>query len=183
MGILGTESDKRNIGSTRRTSNSRYLLSHLGIDCTPNSVMRIPRSIQLYEEFGYVHLFWRCHNKEFYLKNPKMKVLYLLCIRKALSELKIQGTLRIHCFCVMDNHFHMVISYDQGSKNLSEFMRKAHSAFGRSYNKLHKRSGKVAEGRPKTPLIENSVIPVAAGSSPVGHPIFLLIKSLKLEKR
>ena len=118
--------------------------------------MRIPRSIQLFTDAGYVHQYWRCHNKEFYLSDPKMKALYLLCARKALEDHSDRETVRIHSFCVMDNHFHQVMSYENGSYNLSEFMRKAHSAFGRLYNKIHNRSGKVAEGRPKTPLIENA---------------------------
>ena len=108
--------------------------------------MRIPRFIQLHEDSGYIHKFWRCHNKEFYLSDNKTKDLYLNCTRQALKDLPDPNAVQIHAFCVMDN----------GAQNLSNYMRKSHSEFGRKYNKLHKRSGKVAEGRPKTPLIEDS---------------------------
>ena len=117
--------------------------------------MRIPRSIQLNYESGFVHKFWRCHNREFYLRDNKIKDLYLNCAGEALSDKSLSKTVKIHAFCAMDNHFHKVMSYDEGSQNLSEFMRKAHSSFGARYNKLKKRTGKVAESRPKTPLIEN----------------------------
>lgn len=55
----------------------------------------------------------------------------------------------------MDNHFHSLMNYTQESSKLSNFLRQAHSLFGARYNKIHNRSGKVAEGRPKTSLIEN----------------------------
>ena len=35
-------------------------------------------------------------------------------------------------------------------------MRHAHGIFGSQYNRIHKRSGKVAEARPKTSLIQNT---------------------------
>ena len=34
-------------------------------------------------------------------------------------------------------------------------MRSAHSIFGQAFNRIHKRSGKVANERPKTSLVEN----------------------------
>lgn len=56
----------------------------------------------------------------------------------------------------MDNHYHQSTSYNLSSEFLSQYMRYAHGLFGSKYNKIHKRSGKVAESRPKTSLIENA---------------------------
>jgi putative transposase len=56
----------------------------------------------------------------------------------------------------MDNHYHQATSYKDSFNYLSKHMRHAHSLFGARYNKIHKRSGKVAESRPKTALIENT---------------------------
>jgi putative transposase len=55
----------------------------------------------------------------------------------------------------MGNHFHQAITYTGGSNNLSKFMRYAHGLFGARYNRTKDRSGKVAEGRPKTPRVQN----------------------------
>ena len=123
--------------------------------CIVDQSMRIPRSIQLSYESGFVHKFWRCHNKEFYLRDDKIKDLYLNCTIETLKDKSLTRNIRVHSFCVMDNHFHEVSGYENGSTNYSEYMRKSHSSFGAKYNKLKNRSGKVAEGRPKTPLIEN----------------------------
>lgn len=62
----------------------------------------------------------------------------------------------IHSYCVMDNHYHQSTSYKESSSYLSQHMRYTHGLFGSRYNKIHKRSGKVAEARPKTSLIENT---------------------------
>ncbi len=118
--------------------------------------MRIPRSLQLYENHGFVHQYWRCHNREFYLQNNAIKSLYLRCLKEALLSHAKNESVKIHSYTCMDNHFHSTSSFNQGSQKFSAFMRQAHSLFGARYNRLHKRSGKVAEGRPKTPLIENS---------------------------
>lgn len=81
-----------------------------------------------------------------------MKSLYMDTVTRSLK----QGNVAIHSYCVMDNHYHQSTSYQSTSHNLSKYMRYAHSIFGSCYNRIHKRSGKVAEARPKTSLIENT---------------------------
>lgn len=118
--------------------------------------MRIPRSIQLHSSSGLIHQFWRCHNKEYYLTSPHMKTLYLRSLQDALKTHNKENTLKIHAYTCMNNHFHNLMKYTDGSTKLSNYFRKAHSLFGARYNRIHNRSGKVAEGRPKTSVIENT---------------------------
>lgn len=113
--------------------------------------MRISRQIQLNCDTGTIHLYWRCHNKEFYLKNDGMKLLYLNTIMEYLPR----SNQKISAFCVMNNHYHQISKYENSSIHLSNYMRRTHGSFGMKYNILHKRSGKVAESRPKTTLIQN----------------------------
>lgn len=117
--------------------------------------MRLPRSIQLHQHSGFVHQFWRCHNREYYLKLPSMKILYLQAVKESLKTHNKKNSLKIYAYTCMDNHFHNLLHYNQGSPELSAFLRQSHSLFGIRYNRRHRRSGKVAEGRPKTSLIEN----------------------------
>lgn len=118
--------------------------------------MRIPRSIQLHAESGTVHFFWRCHNKEKHLKPESIKDLYAKCMRNSYFELnRDEKRVIVHAFCVMPNHYHSMPSYFKGSESLSQLAHKAHSSFATKFNKLNHRTGSVAEGRPKTPLIEN----------------------------
>jgi REP element-mobilizing transposase RayT len=117
--------------------------------------MRISRFIQLWPENASVHLFWRCHNKEYYLEDSSFKDLFFICLQRAL-DYKDQGeNCQINAFCLMENHVHLAATYTNGAKNLSNFMRYAHALFGIHYNKRNRRSGKVAEGRPKTPRIQD----------------------------
>lgn len=118
--------------------------------------MRLARSLQLHSLDGVVHQFWRCHNREHYLKAPKIKALYFQTIKEALKSHNKEESLRIQAYTCMDNHFHNLIHYRQGSPKLSAFLRQSHSLFGARYNRRYNRSGKVAESRPKTSLIENT---------------------------
>jgi putative transposase len=99
---------------------------------------------------------WRCHNKEYYLRSQKIKSLYMQTIKESLKTEVTSNNIKIHAYCVMDNHYHQAVSYKESSQYLSRFMRHAHSLFGARYNRINHRSGKVAEARPKTSLIENS---------------------------
>ena len=118
--------------------------------------MRIPRSIQLFPEFGCVHKFWKCHNNEFLIKNSRFKDLYLNCTKFAITHSSVEECVQLQSFCIMDNHTHMQMSYDGNSERLSKFMRISHARFGLLFNREANRSGKVANERPKTPLIEDS---------------------------
>lgn len=117
--------------------------------------MRVPRSIQLFEDSGYVHKFWRCHNRSYLLEQPRVKDLYLSCTRKGLEHQSVSGKVKLSAFCIMNNHSHMLMDYEASSVFLSRFMRVSHSSFGYEYNRANMRSGKVANERPKTPLIED----------------------------
>lgn len=85
-----------------------------------------------------------------------MKALYLQSLKDALKTHNKEESLKIHAYTCMDNHFHNLMKYTDESPKLSNFLRQAHSLFGARYNRIHKRSGKVAEGRPKTSVIENT---------------------------
>jgi len=119
--------------------------------------MRLSRSIQLHPESASTHLFWRAHNKEFYLNDPSIKKLYLDCCKWASKKInRKQSLVEIHSYCLMSNHVHLNTTYKQSSSHLSEWMRNCHGRFGATYNRIHKRSGKVAESRPKTSLIQDT---------------------------
>jgi len=99
---------------------------------------------------------WKCHNGERLLESPESKRLYLKNVNFGLEHESTDESLKLHCFSVMDNHTHQQMSYENGSKTLSDFMRLAHSRFGGEYNRQTKRTGAVLNDRPKTCLIGDS---------------------------
>lgn len=118
--------------------------------------MRKPRSVILDSEQANVHSIFRCHNRTKMLRKDEDKELLLSCIKESLKKCKkIENKLKIHAFCVMDNHFHHLIYYENGHETISKYLHHAHTLFGIRYNKKNKKTGKFAEDRPKTCLIEN----------------------------
>ncbi len=90
------------------------------------------------------------------MKDSTTKDLYFKCTEYGLGHRSVAGNIKLTSFCLMNNHSHMGIEYENSSMYLSNFMRISHARFGYAFNKINGTSGKVANDRPKTPLIENS---------------------------
>jgi hypothetical protein len=119
--------------------------------------MAIARSIQLQSPQGYVHEFWKCHNGSMYLSAAGMKHLLLKGIRFALKHKSFSpDSVKIHAVCFMDNHCHKLIHYENGTRNLSLFMKLAHGYFAQKFNFFNKSTGTVNNGRPKTVPVEET---------------------------
>ncbi len=58
----------------------------------------------------------------------------------------------LHCYVLMDNHFHLLL--ETPFANLSEFMRWFNITYTSHYNKRHKRTGHLYQGRYKSILVE-----------------------------
>ena len=57
-----------------------------------------------------------------------------------------------HAYCLMDNHYHLVIETPDG--NLSKGMRQVNGVYTQSFNRRHRRVGHIFQGRYKAVLIE-----------------------------
>ncbi len=87
------------------------------------------------------------------MKPEKMKNLFFQSLIFGLLHKNTSNAVKLHAFCIMNNHVHKQVSYSNGARHLSHFMRVANGLFGLLYNRLNERTGKVANERPKTPLI------------------------------
>jgi len=70
-------------------------------------------------------------------------VLALVCLR---------FNWRCHAWCLMDNHYHLVIETVEG--NLSRGMRQLNGAYTQKSNRRHQQSGHLFQGRYKAILID-----------------------------
>jgi len=59
---------------------------------------------------------------------------------------------RCHAYCLMGNHYHLMIETPEG--NLTEGMRQLNGVFTQWSNRRHKRSGHVFQGRYKAILVD-----------------------------
>lgn len=57
-----------------------------------------------------------------------------------------------HAYCLMDNHYHLLIETPDG--NLSKGMRQLNGVYTQKYNWLHQKTGHVFQGRYKAILVE-----------------------------
>ena len=118
--------------------------------------MRIPRRLILGPDSVF-HLLWRGHNREWVLRTPNEKDAYLRFLMRAFEK-RPHRPIRLFSFCLMSNHPHLTGQIDAAESNifaLSRILQSVNSLFGRWYNKIHERTGKVAEERFKTLRIED----------------------------
>ena len=109
---------------------------------------RVPRELIISPDLS-VHKVWRGHNKEWNLNTPKEKQRYL---KYMMDEHDKDKPNPMQAMCIMSNHSHEIVHIED-VKAFSSQMRRHHSRYGIFFNKMKKRSGKVAEDRPKTGLI------------------------------
>jgi len=98
---------------------------------------------------AYHHIMNRGVEGKSIFKKPKFKNLYIDILREQSSLYKI----RIFAYCIMDNHFHLVL--ENNSMKLSEFMKTVNSKYGILYRKIIGGKGYVFQDRFKSTLIEN----------------------------
>jgi len=72
---------------------------------------------------------------------------------KLLQDSKEKYNIEIYAYCLMPNHFHLVI-YTKYSESLSKAMHWISSSYVRYYNKRYKISGHLWQGRYKSFIVE-----------------------------
>jgi REP element-mobilizing transposase RayT len=85
---------------------------------------------------------------------------------------------RCHAYCLMDNHYHIVI--ETAEANLSKGMRQLNGVYTQYYNRRHGRVGHVFQGRFKGILVEQDAYLLELARYVVLNPIRAnMVKSIK----
>lgn len=90
----------------------------------------------------------RGHGGDDILHGKKNKKLFLDYLSDASKKLKIKTL----AYCLMDNHYHLVIENTSG--RMSDFLKKLNGNYGKYYSKMSGRTGYVFQSRFKSTLIE-----------------------------
>lgn len=69
------------------------------------------------------------------------------------KNLKQQPLVRILCFCLMSNHFHLLIQQLE-ENGISEFMRRVLDSYTRYFNTKNERVGSLFQGKFKAKIVE-----------------------------
>ena len=106
------------------------------------------RPLRLQYEGAIYHITVRGNNRQdIFLDDEDRK--YLL---SHLSKCVEFCGVRLYLFCIMTNHFHLVLETPKA--NLSQFMQKVLTGFTVYFNHRHSRSGHVTQGRYTARLVE-----------------------------
>jgi putative transposase len=94
------------------------------------------------------HVYGRGIARQAIFRVPADRDLFLL----ALAVAKHRHHLLIHAYCLMSNHYHLLLETPEG--NLSRAMRHINGTYTQRYNRVHRRTGQLLQGRFKANLVE-----------------------------
>ena len=108
----------------------------------------MPRRVRI-ELAGYHHVYNRAVERKYILQNISDKDKFL----EILNEVSEKYKLTIHSYCIMDNHYHLLL--ENKLENLSLSMRQLNSKYATYYNKKYKRVGHLWQDRFKSWYVLN----------------------------
>jgi putative transposase len=93
---------------------------------------------------GTYHVFSRGASRRHIFLNDHLKWVFIQLLEKVSEKYGF----KIHAFCIMGNHYHLLLSTPK--KNLSDGMRYLNSRYALSFNQYRNKSGPVFDGRFKS---------------------------------
>ncbi len=90
----------------------------------------------------YFHIMVQGHNKAYIFKNTKAKEKIIKIINEKTTKMKI----KIIAYCIMDNHFHLLIKAENVDE-MSKYMSRVNTSFAKYYNYTHQTVGYVFRDR------------------------------------
>ncbi len=86
-----------------------------------------------------------------------------------LEEKKEKSKIRIFAYCIMDNHFHLVL--ENNGNRMGEFLKNLSSQYGIYYRKQDHSKGYVFQGRYKSTLIQDESYLKTSIAYTLGNPV------------
>ena len=96
---------------------------------------------------AWYHLMNRGRRRENIVEDDGDRLFFLTLLQEAAQLWDI----RVAAFCLMDNHYHLLLQTPQG--NLSRFMRHFNGVYTQGFNRAHNYDGQLFRGRYKSILV------------------------------
>ncbi len=109
------------------------------------------RPLRIEFDGAFYHVTSRGNARQNIYHKPSDYLLFL----DTLGEVCNRYNWLVHCYCLMTNHYHLVIETPEG--NLSSGMRQLNSVFTQRFNRQRGSSGHVLQGRYKSILVNSEV--------------------------
>lgn len=97
------------------------------------------------------HIVQRGHNRHAVFDTDDDRLAYL----STLAEFRLELGVKVHAWCLMTNHVHLVVDPGESRVNLALLMKRLAGRHTRRLNQLHDRSGTAWEGRYKCSPIDS----------------------------
>jgi len=97
---------------------------------------------------AFYHITARGNERKHIFKSSKDREKFLSCLASAAERYQAV----IHVYCLMTNHYHLLIETPSG--NLSQIMRHMNGAYATYFNTKRRRGGHLLQGRYKAILVE-----------------------------
>jgi putative transposase len=96
--------------------------------------------LEVLEKDGYYHIYNRGINGSLIFENDENKIYFL----KQLSRY-LDGKVSIFAYCLMGNHFHLVIRLEDEEKIVTQAFSNFFNSYAKAFNKQTKRTGSLFE--------------------------------------
>ncbi|MFA5634027.1 MAG: transposase [Candidatus Dojkabacteria bacterium] len=103
----------------------------------------MPRPKRNFQSNSFYHIYNRGNNRDTVLKLASDKQIFVNLLYRNKDKCQI----RLVNYCIMDNHFHLIVKTGKDPKNLSKFMQRVLTSFAIQINKKHQRIGHTFQGR------------------------------------
>ncbi len=100
---------------------------------------------------AFYHVMSRGNEKQDIYRTRRDREKFLDYLRSA----SVRYGAVIHCYCLMDNHYHLMVETPEG--NLSQIMRHINGAYTTYFNAKHGRVGHLFQGRYRSVLVDADV--------------------------
>lgn len=110
---------------------------------------QMPRAQRYEVANGWYHVINRGTARRHIFVRNLHKIMFLACLEETVEKYNFN----IHCFCIMGNHYHLLINTPQ--PNLSDGMRFLNSRYARDYNALTRKDGPIFRSRFKSIYVAN----------------------------
>lgn len=106
------------------------------------------RRLRLLYEGAIYHVTFRGVRRESIFRDDKDRIRFLESLAERVETYRI----RLYLYCLMSNHVHLVVETPQA--NLPAFMGSLLTSYPSYFNRRHRRSGHLTQGRYHSPLVE-----------------------------
>jgi putative transposase len=111
-------------------------------------MIRMPRPLRIQFPNAWYHIMNRGAGKKQIFRSEEQRVYFVELLAESVQQFKIQ----IHAFCLMDNHFHLLINTPEPS--LSEAMKFISASYARKFNRDGRTDGSLCRGRFKSIVLD-----------------------------